>query len=69
MKSSVERIVELASAQWLGKWEGHVMFRDPVTGSSCCLPERGLTVSSVLAKLKAKRKEFGKEAAVASSEQ
>lgn len=59
MKSNAEGIVELTDGQWLGMWEGHVLFRDPVTGSSCSLPEQGLTVSSVTAKLQSKRKEFG----------
>ncbi len=59
MNSNAERIIELTDGQWLGRWEGHILFRDPVTGSSCSLPEHGLTVSCVLAKLTAKRKEFG----------
>jgi len=59
MKSNAEQIVELTDGQWLGTWEGHILFRDPVTGSSCSLPEKDLTVSSVVAKLRSKRKEFG----------
>jgi hypothetical protein len=56
-----ERIVELAGAQWVGvdrNLKPHVMFRDPVTGSTCSLPEDGLTVMGVKAKLDAKRAEF-----------
>lgn len=59
MKSNEERIVEQADGQWLGRWEGNILFRDPVTGSSCSLPEQGLTVCSVTAKLESKRREFG----------
>jgi len=58
-----QRIIELAGAQWVGlqRTDSGILylFRDPVTGSSCSLPEQGLTVSSVLAKLQAKREQFG----------
>jgi hypothetical protein len=54
-----QQIVELAEAQWLGGWCGQVLFRDPVTGSSCSLPEATLTVAGIREKLKAKRAEFG----------
>jgi hypothetical protein len=61
--SKPERIVELAQAQWIGRQESRrdgalILFRDPVTGSVCALPEEGLTVAGVLAKLESKRKEF-----------
>lgn len=59
----VKHIIEKAQAQWLGLQESHkghiVLFRDPVTGSSCALPEKGLTVASVVRKLESKRQEFG----------
>lgn len=54
-----ERVVELAGAQWLGMWEGFVLFRDPLTCSTCSSPVAGFTVAGVLAKLESKRKEFG----------
>jgi hypothetical protein len=54
-----EKIVERAEAQWLGRWSGQVLFRDPVTGSSCSLPEATLTVDGILKKLQEKRAEFG----------
>lgn len=57
--SREERIVELVGAQWLGRWEGQILFRDPVTGSSCSLPEENFSAAGVLAKLASKRKEFG----------
>jgi hypothetical protein len=53
-----QKIVELAEAQWLGRWSGQVLFRDPVTGSSCSLPEDTLTIEGVRKKLHAKRAEF-----------
>jgi hypothetical protein len=53
-----KRIVELAQAQWMGEWESMILFRDPVTGSTCSLPQKGLTVDRVLAKLESKREEF-----------
>jgi hypothetical protein len=59
-----EIVIEQAQAQWMGRMDTTkgklVMFRDPLTGSSCALPEEGLTVASVLAKLESKRREFGK---------
>jgi hypothetical protein len=54
-----KQIVELAEAQWLGQWSGQVLFRDPVTGSSCSLPEATLTVAGIREKLMEKRAEFG----------
>jgi hypothetical protein len=57
--STLERIIELANAQWVGLWEGMVLFRDPITGSTCSLPEETLSVPGVVAKLKSKRAEFG----------
>jgi hypothetical protein len=57
--SKPERIIELADAQWVGLWEGMVLFRDPLTGSTCSLPEETLSVSGVMAKLVSKRAEFG----------
>lgn len=59
--SKSERIVELSGAQWLGvdrNFAPLVMFRDPVTKSTCALPEADLTVTAVLAKLESKRAEF-----------
>lgn len=56
-------IVEVAGAQWLGLQETNdvslVMFRDPVTGSSCALSEQGFSAAVVSAKLESKRAEFG----------
>ena len=57
--SASQQIVERAKAQWLGRWSGHVLFRDPVTGSSCSLPEDTLTIDGIRKKLKEKRAEFG----------
>jgi hypothetical protein len=37
------------------------MFRDPLTGSTCSLPEDGLTIAGVRAKLEAKRELFGRK--------
>ena len=54
-----ERVVELAGAQWLGAWEGLVLFRDPLTGSTCSSPLAVFSVAAVVAKLESKRKEFG----------
>jgi hypothetical protein len=54
-----QQMVELAEAQWLGLWSGQVLFRDPVTCSSCSLPEATLTVAGIRKKLESKRAEFG----------
>jgi hypothetical protein len=57
-----ERIIELAGAQWVGvdrNLKPLVIFRDPITRTTCALPEAGLTVARVQAKLAAKRAEFG----------
>jgi len=64
--SKSERIIELAEAQWVGRWDSErdgrlVLFRDPISGSTLALPEEGLTVRSVVAKLESKRKEFGRK--------
>jgi hypothetical protein len=56
-----ERIIELAGAQWVGvdrNLKPLVMFRDPVTGSTHAVPEEGITVAKVQAKLAAKRAAF-----------
>jgi hypothetical protein len=60
--SRSERIVELSGAQFVGIDRNNkplVLFRDPVTGSTCALLEEGITVAKVQAKLTAKRAEFG----------
>ena len=58
-----EQIVEMAGGQWVGVQkcvgsERLVMFRDPVTGSTCCLPAEEVSVAAVRAKLEMKRAEF-----------
>lgn len=61
---TTEMIIAKTEAQWMGRMESPkgriVLFRDPLTGSSCVLPELGITVAAVVAKLRAKRKEFGR---------
>lgn len=60
--SKEQRIVELAGGQWIGfdrNVRSWVLFRDPVTHSTCGVLEEGLTVASVQAKLATKRAEFG----------
>lgn len=53
-------IVESAGAQWMGVMnETIVLFRDPVTGSSCSLPLTRISVPLVREKLEEKRKLFG----------
>lgn len=57
-----ERIIELGGAQWVGvdrNLKPLVLFRDPLTKTTCSLPEDGLTVAAVHAKLESKRAEFG----------
>lgn len=64
--TNAEQIVARAAAQWVGRQRSLrgilILFRDPVTKSTCALPENGLTLAGVLAKLKAKRCEFGAQA-------
>lgn len=64
--TTLKRTIIRAGAQWVGlQSQRHiddgplVIFRDPITGSTCSLRAADVTVSAVLAKLKSKRKEFG----------
>jgi hypothetical protein len=61
--SKSERIVELAEAQFVGIQTTDdgplVLFRDPVTMSTCAVFERVLTVSAVSDRLIAARGRFG----------
>jgi hypothetical protein len=57
---NAQQIVEAAGAQWVGIMnQSLVIFRDPLTRSTCAAPLAGLSIRTVLAKLKLKRKEFG----------
>lgn len=54
-----EQIVIAGGAQWVGEMGGLVLFRDPVTGSTCSLPQSYISVALVKAKCNSKRREFG----------
>lgn len=58
-----ERIIELSGGQWVGIQKTDdgpvVLFRDPVTGSTCGVSEDSLTVSAAQARMTEKRVLFG----------